>query len=57
MNGRQIKNAMNMTASWCRKTKECLNLETVEDVMKQITQVLHCRIGSLFKGSCKGFHV
>ncbi|KAI1778048.1 P-loop containing nucleoside triphosphate hydrolase protein [Hypoxylon cercidicola] len=34
MNGRQIKNAMNMTVSWCRRTKESLNLETVEDVIR-----------------------
>ncbi|KAI0179371.1 P-loop containing nucleoside triphosphate hydrolase protein [Hypoxylon sp. FL1284] len=34
MNGRQIKNAVNMTVSWCRKTKERLSLDTVEDVIR-----------------------
>ncbi|KAI1415549.1 P-loop containing nucleoside triphosphate hydrolase protein [Hypoxylon sp. FL1857] len=34
MNGRQIKNAINMTVSWCRRTRERLNLQSVEDVIK-----------------------
>ncbi|KAI1456399.1 hypothetical protein F4805DRAFT_458823 [Annulohypoxylon moriforme] len=33
MDGRQIKNAMNMTMSWCRQKKERFNLETVEDII------------------------
>ncbi|KAI1086946.1 P-loop containing nucleoside triphosphate hydrolase protein [Rostrohypoxylon terebratum] len=34
MDGRQIRNAMNMTVSWCRKKKEPLNLETVEEIIQ-----------------------
>lgn len=34
MDGRQIRNTMNMTVSWCRKKKEPLNLETVENIIQ-----------------------
>ncbi|KAI0892467.1 P-loop containing nucleoside triphosphate hydrolase protein [Annulohypoxylon nitens] len=34
MDGRQIRNAMNMTVSWCRKKGKPLDLETVEDIIQ-----------------------
>ncbi|KAI0882897.1 P-loop containing nucleoside triphosphate hydrolase protein [Annulohypoxylon maeteangense] len=34
MDGRQIRNAMNTTVTWCRKTKEVFNSDAVENIIK-----------------------